>query len=583
MSGVIDSFVVEWILNPAKYLAGQKKIVEANAKTRTEEEKAAKAREAENKRAAESVAKLRNEVVGLFLTFQGASSIKSFVSDMLAGDAATGRLAKNLNVSTNELSAWQLAVRSAGGEAADANAAFSVMAQLLQNFRNTGLTGQESNLRALGLGPGDLSNPAEALLKLADAKERFEKTDGKGAGDARFYGLAKQIGIPDSVINTLDKGRVELTRQIAELERHGAATDEDARKAEEFQKKWVELQGRLSSTVRPEIYKLVTVALDLVNAIEEGTQEVPGLTAVLGPLVIAAVALESPFIAAGIAIVALLDHLGDLEKAYAHVVFATHGWIGGGALYNQMVAAGVKSNADIDRIIDADRGKSSGGGGGGGGSASYSGLTGDARTRAIRQSFPGYQAPRGRGGGGTANVEDVYQYFRQQGYSDAAARGIAAGIYSESGGDHTRINPSSGAYGLAQWLTKGRLADFRRTYGHDISQSSRSEQLAFIAKELRTSEGGTGARLRNAQSASEALSLFVRGYERPGPGVGGDLRRGASYLASRGAGGGGGGPITINGGVTVNTAATDADGIAKAIVPAIRRRATTTQANRGLD
>lgn len=582
----IDSFVVEWILNPDKYVAGQKKLAEANKKTREDVGKTTDDIGQAGKRSAEFFGKLRTEAVGLFLAFQGASSVKSFIGDLLSGDAATGRLAKNLNTTTNELSAWQIKAKEAGGSAQDANVAFGVMAQLLQNFRNTGLTGQESNLRALGLAPKDLETPTAALMKLAEARERFVKAEGEQQGGAHFYGLAKALGIPDAVINSMTQGRAELTRQIDELRRHAAATDEDAKKAAELDKQWADIQAHFAGSVRPELYRLVTTALDLVDAISQGVTEVPELTAVLGPLIIAALAVESPFIAAGVAIVALLGYLGDLEKAYAHTVFATHGWIGGFALYNQMVGAGVKSNADIDRIIDADRAKN-----GGGSSSAGGGINGNSSVADIRAAgFPGYQG-RGGGGGGkpaskgsVAAVDDVYRYFLGQGYSDAAARGIAAGVFAESGGQHQRFNEQgSGAYGLAQWLTKGRLKHFEQTYGHSIYKSSRAEQLAFIAKELSSTEGGAGRNIRGARTAAEAARAFVYGYERPGAAGGAsDMRSASSYLAATGNRGAGGG-VTINGGVTVNTRATDADGIAKDFIPAVRRRASTTQANRGLD
>jgi hypothetical protein len=594
MPGIIDSFIVEWILDPAKYIAGRKKLGEENKKARTEEEKLAKQREIDSKRAAEGVAKVRNEVVGLFLAFQGASSVKSFITDMLAGDAATGRLAKNLNTSTNELSAWQIAVRSAGGEAQDANSAFGVMAQLLQNFKNTGLTGQESNLRALGLAPGDLSNPAEALLKLADARERFVKSEGEAAGSAHFYGLAKGIGLSDAVINTLVKGRLELTRQISELERHGAATDEDAKKAAEFEKKWAELQARISGAVRPEIYRLVTAILDLTDGLEKGTVDLHDLSGPLLAVAVLAGLAEAPFIAlaAAIGFVAVnIDKLRDAWKGYED-------WYNNLSSSTDTIfdpvrrALGMKTGAEARRDHTDVLGWPTGGigntGGGAAGAAiggSLGGGGGGGQTPEQRRNWAKIQRETraaGGGGGGGAGVEDVYQYFRQQGYSDAAARGIAAGVFAESGGRHNRYNEAgSGAYGLAQWLSKDRLADFRRTYGHDLSSSSRAEQLAFIAKELRTTEGGAGARIRGSKSAYEALHAFVHGYERPGAGAGGDLRRGSRYLA--GVGAGGTGSITINGGVTVNTPATDADGIARDLIPAIRRRATTTQANRGLD
>lgn len=149
------------------------------------------------------------------------------------------------------------------------------------------------------------------------------------------------------------------------------------------------------------------------------------------------------------------------------------------------------------------------------------------------KSYKGFNpwASSGSGKGDASGADDVYSYFRQKGWSDSAAQGIAAGIFAESGSKHDRFNEGgSGAYGLAQWLTKSRLTDFKNTYGHDIYHSTRAEQLAFIDKELRSTESFAGSQIGNAQTAYEALQAFIHHYERPGAGTHGDLKRGKRYL-----------------------------------------------------
>ena len=182
------------------------------------------------------------------------------------------------------------------------------------------------------------------------------------------------------------------------------------------------------------------------------------------------------------------------------------------------------------------------------------------------------RARQGRGGGGavgtgTGSFGAAVAYFRSQGYSEVQARGIAAGMGAESRFNPAAKNPTSSAYGIGQWLTP-RQRDFKRVMGKDIKGSTFEEQLAFMQWELTNSEKTAGNLIRNSKTEWGALSAYVGGFMRPGPGAAGDMERGQRYLAQN---------ATVNiGTIVVNTQATDAKGIATGL------RSAIAQANTGL-
>lgn len=195
------------------------------------------------------------------------------------------------------------------------------------------------------------------------------------------------------------------------------------------------------------------------------------------------------------------------------------------------------------------------------------GGTGSAGTVRARQ------ARQARGGGGVAG--EIYNFWRAQGYSDAAARGIVAGMKAENDTfDPNRYNgQGSGAYGIGQWMGP-RREDFKKwSGGKSIYGSSREDQLRFMAWELTNTYKKSGDRIRGAGTSVDALSEYIGGhgwgYMRPeAAGVIGDLERGKRYLAQT---------ATVNiGTIVVNTQATDAKGIATGLWSAI------PQANTGL-
>ena len=186
-----------------------------------------------------------------------------------------------------------------------------------------------------------------------------------------------------------------------------------------------------------------------------------------------------------------------------------------------------------------------------------------------RTPGPGFMGmpARSRATGGAGSFGAAVTYFRSQGYSEAQARGMAAGMGAESQFRPDAQNPTSSAYGIGQWLTP-RQRDFKRVMGKDIKGSSWEEQLAFMQWELTNTEKRAGGVIKASKTEWGALSAYVGGFMRPGPGAAGDMVRGQRYLAQN---------ATINiGTIVVNTQATDAKGVAAGV------RSAIPNANQGL-
>jgi hypothetical protein len=127
---------------------------------------------------------------------------------------------------------------------------------------------------------------------------------------------------------------------------------------------------------------------------------------------------------------------------------------------------------------------------------------------------------------------DIVDFLKAKGLDDAHAYGIAAGIAAEArGGDHTAVNPKSGAMGLGQWLGS-RKAELIRRYG---ANPSRAQQLEFLWHELNGGDPG-GAHVLAAKDAGSVLDAYIRKFMRPAAGAEtiGDLDRGMAALGHKG-------------------------------------------------
>jgi hypothetical protein len=144
----------------------------------------------------------------------------------------------------------------------------------------------------------------------------------------------------------------------------------------------------------------------------------------------------------------------------------------------------------------------------------------------VRVSWPTPGRARLRTSGGRL-ANDVVSFFREKGYSEAQARGIAAGVAAEAASNHMARNPTSGAMGLGQWLGPRKAALIER-FGPN---PTRRQQLEFLHSELQGGDRGGAAVLRATDEAS-ALRAYIHDFMRPAKGAetSGDLSRGMAAL-----------------------------------------------------
>jgi hypothetical protein len=126
---------------------------------------------------------------------------------------------------------------------------------------------------------------------------------------------------------------------------------------------------------------------------------------------------------------------------------------------------------------------------------------------------------QGVGGGGTQQqrIAQAVAFFKEAGFPDEAAKGITAGLFSESKLDPSSVN-QIGMTGIAQWDSK-RRDKFKEVFGKDIHGSSFEDQLKYVLWELtRGGEQATGKALyQGGFSARQGAGMFIHGFERPGP------------------------------------------------------------------
>lgn len=135
------------------------------------------------------------------------------------------------------------------------------------------------------------------------------------------------------------------------------------------------------------------------------------------------------------------------------------------------------------------------------------------------------------GGGGTpadisgeANTAAaIFAFLSSAGYSDAGAAGIMGNMFAESGLNTKATNPSSGAYGLCQWLGGRKTALLNYARGKGKNSYDLQTQLEFFQKEMveqysgpTWSVNGTPLRtyLSQVTSVKDAEYWFLRKFER---------------------------------------------------------------------
>lgn len=142
-------------------------------------------------------------------------------------------------------------------------------------------------------------------------------------------------------------------------------------------------------------------------------------------------------------------------------------------------------------------------------------ITGEKYDDITGNPAPGKPAPAGKLGDSASGKDIAARLVATGKWTPAQAAGIAGSFMQESQGKADARNPTSGAYGLGQWLGS-RRDDFQKFSGKPLQGSSLDDQIAFFNYETDHKEKRAGDMIRKAQTAGEAADAHAKYYERPG-------------------------------------------------------------------
>lgn len=574
-ANIIDSLVVEFGLDPeGKFKKTAEEIEASLKKTKEEVKKSADLIEHSMKDVGESLRKVRDDLIGLFVAFTAGRGIKEFVQDITSTDAGLGRLSKQLGVSVETIAAWGGASKRFGGSV---EATAGTMKGLTDQFEQFQLTGQSAivpYLYALQVGFSKTADGAldlnKLLLDLADAGERIHD-------NARTTTILRSLGIDEGTLNVILQGRVAVQALLEEQKKLGTTTKQSAEASQELVVAWANLEQSATTIGRN---LLVTLGPALIGILH-GMQAVADWAQAHMPIVEAAFAALTGVVVALSAAITVSLVGGALSSAFT--AFAALGAVLGGITVGPLIAAIAAVSVVIYELWQhwTELNKAI--------SSFFSSTLHIARPTssgapATKKATGSAAAPKRAATNNRGPIKSDVDKFVDMGWTKAQAQGIVANLQRESGGKADARGDNGAAYGVAQWHPD-RQAAFAKWAGHDIRKSTRDEQLAFVNYELRRHPEYGGPALAASKDASSAAEIVSRLFERPA-----NADSEAAIRASMAAGLSSGGSTAYNntttntisiGTVTVNTKATDADGIAKDIGPAIKRSTLAQNSNYG--
>ena len=567
MANVIDELVVLLSLDTTKFTQAQKDALASLKKTREETDKSDKAAVLSNKKVGESLRGVATEAAGLFAVLVGANSLKDFVVSTTQSISAISRAANLMGVGAHDLQVFRLVVAHTGNNADAASAQFLNFSKTVQGMRS-GLVPLTKEM-AFGLGQiGATLNtsPLETFEKFA--RWTVGKSGQQITQEAGF------LGFGDDLASAAQIEGGNIGADIAAKQKE-ALSDQQIAQIKKMQGAFIDLQQAVTGSANAILSDAAPAITTFLSSLGSGkvnefgrdvntlggdfkniADDTKKLLGLIDPKVLGGITnffvgffeaffngIDHAFKSLDMLIRAATDFAkGDLKAAGADLKNYGKEWL---AIW------GLGPNATPSKYAW-------------GFPTAASGASGD-------NGPPSSAAPSGsraaslRAGLGTIGVTGSD--------ADAALRGLNA---EDPGFNPNTTNPTSGAHGIAQWLSADRKADFRAMFGHGVENSTFAEQQKFLLHELSGTARGrrTLAHMRAAGTLSGKVAAFIHDFEAPKPGAetAGDMARagfpggGAMYASNGGRGASGSSTSITIGEINVNApGAKDAAGIAKSI------------------
>ncbi len=618
MPSVIDAFLVTLGLDAKGYTAGVKQVNKADAdldaanKKRTQEEKRRAAdRDRANKSSVDGLRKVRNEVLTLAAIFTAGTGIKDFISNTINGAVNLGYLSANLGVSTERIKAFQLASERAGGTQEGFTAQLKESVDAIAELSTGG--GPNGGMQAFfrwGGSSKDLKDGNTYLLARSKIISELFKTD---PGQAAI--IAKQMGISEDQFNFIKQGPDAINELVKAQEKHAAVSKADAEAALKLKNQMLDLRDSLQQTATRVILQLAPAIERLFKQLEQGAlwiaahqddiaKWVSGAVVALGALATAVNSIAQAFggwqnVLIGlvaIKFVSMIAGLASLVSGLAAIIPVTTaasaamlalqaaavgaagaaGYAVGSAIYENVLPEGLKTDigkglTHVMAFFGSDAAKEA--------------LDNDAKRAAGTLGKPAPSKPKVTPASTMPSDPAARMTSLEAKYG--LPSGMLDSIWNTESARGKNMKSGAGAEGHFQFMP-ATAAEYGLKNPYDFNESS--DAAARKMKDLLKLYGGDVTKATAAYNWGQG-NLNKKGMENApqetkdyvkkiasGMNPGGAP---AASLASTRSGQASNSTVTVDN-ITINTQAKDADGIAKAIKPAVEKYAFANNANTGM-
>jgi hypothetical protein len=262
MATVIDSLTVELGLDPRKFEAGRRDATESFKKTKESAEAFGKDIEAQGMKLSEVFGVVKKGAMGIVGAFVGGEAA-AFIDHIIGMDAATGRMAKTIGTSVENLGIWKSMIRQVGGSAEEATSAAVGLQTALNNvMQNNGMFSNEFGFLLTKIG-GAQGKDWEQITRQLQSYFAEEIKSGRMTPSLAATQMSWVPGMNQSMINLLldDFKKIETAARAI-----GGASDESAKGAQRLQAAFsllLQTIERISAAVIPFLNLFTTPLKDI--------------------------------------------------------------------------------------------------------------------------------------------------------------------------------------------------------------------------------------------------------------------------------------------------------------------------------
>lgn len=245
MANIVDELVVKLGLDNKEFKKGAKDAEGQLNKVKDTATTASKNLQQQGKKGAVFFTELQKSALKFFSVMAvGAAGFRAF-SNLISSGAHLSRLATNLGTSANSLHKWGQAVKQSGGTAAGLESTMRGLSAAMTEQQTTGTSSIAGWLSVLGVSLVDAEGKAKKVEDLMlDIGEGVKNKTGNRADQ---FNILQSMGIDEGTSNLLLKTRKEAEALIAS---QPGMSDAAAKKAQDINEQWEALVERVRGKVR---------------------------------------------------------------------------------------------------------------------------------------------------------------------------------------------------------------------------------------------------------------------------------------------------------------------------------------------